>query len=58
MIVTERGFLYDQGRKSRKISGEKQTGAAGAIVCAGSSLMEMFPVEKFVKRGVPGSFDL
>ena len=26
----------------------------GQILCAGSSLMEMFPVEKFVKEEYPG----
>ena len=27
----------------------------GQILCAGSSLMEMFPVEKFVKEEYPGT---
>ena len=27
----------------------------GQILCAGSSLMEMFPVEKFIKEEYPGT---
>ena len=52
MIVTERVFYMTKGReKVEKISGEEQTGKPGQIVCAGSSLMEVFPVEEFVKKG-------
>ena len=58
MIVTERGFLYDQGRESRKISGEKQTGAAGADRMRGIFADGDVSGREICKRGVTGSFDL
>ena len=50
MIVTERGFYMSKEEKVERFQEKNKQAQPGQIVCAGSSLMEMFPVEKFVKE--------
>ncbi|MFQ9085248.1 MAG: hypothetical protein ACLR6H_00060 [Roseburia sp.] len=59
MIVTERGFFYmTKEEKVERFQEKNKQAQSRQIVCAGSSLMEMFPVEKFVKEEYPDLFDL